>query len=224
MLRSVRTYREYRGHRRLSGPAIEPITLDALKAHLRITGTAEDAELSLFIAAAREQIEELTGRALITQEWRLTLDRWPGARHVWWDGVQQGAIGDLEGAAAFNAVELPRYRLQTVNELRVLGTDGTPTTVALTDFVVDIEQEPGRLVLRSGSTWPVALQTANAIEIDYTAGYGVTANSVPAALRLAILQMAANAYQHRGDECTMEDAYRMSGAAGIVRAFRVIHL
>lgn len=224
MLRTVRTYRYYRGHRRIAEPAVEPVSIAELKAQLRIDGTSEDAELALYITAAREQIEELTGRALITQSWRLTLDQWPGSRRVWWDGVQQGAIGDIEGAQAFNAVQLPRYRLQSVDEIRVFNEDGAGSTVSVSDFVIDTEQEPGRLVLRSGAVWPVALQTANAVEIDYTAGYGDTQAEVPAAIRLAILQMAASAYQHRGDDCTMADAYRMSGAANIFASFKVARL
>jgi len=224
MLRTVRTFTQYRGHRRITPPVTEPVSLTELKAQLRISGTAENAELALYIQSAREQIEELTGLALITQSWRLTLDHWPSGRRLWWDGVQQGAIGDIEGGHAYSAVQLPRYRLQAVDEIRVFNEAGTPATVSLADFVVDVEQKPGRLVLRSGATWPVALQTANAIEIDYTAGYGDDATDVPAALRLAILQMAASAYQHRGDDCTMADAYNMSGAESIVRAFRVARL
>lgn len=224
MLRTVRTYRHYRGHRRIAGPALEPVSIADLKAQLRIDGTSEDAELSLYITAAREQIEELTGRALITQSWRLTLDQWPGSRRVWWDGVQQGAIGDIEGAHAFNAVQIPRYRLQAIDAIRVFNEDGAASAVSVSDFVVDTEQEPGRLVLRSGAVWPVALQTANAVEIDYTAGYGDTQADVPAGLRLAILQMAASAYQHRGDDCSMADAFRMSGAASMVQAYRVARL
>lgn len=224
MLRNVRSYTQYRGHRRITSPAIEPVALAEIKSQLRISGTSEDAELALYILSAREYIEELTGRALITQEWRLTLDQWPDGRRVFWDGVEQGAIGHIEGARAFNAVLIPRYRLQSIEAIRVFDIDGNTAAVGLSDFVIDTEQEPGRLVLRSNATWPVALQSANAIEIDYKAGYGDTAADVPGALRLAILQMAASSYQHRGDDCSMADAYRMSGAESLVRGFKVVKI
>lgn len=62
---------------RIAGPAVEPITLSEAKAHLRVTDTVEDALISNLIKAAREEVEQATGLALITQEWRLYLDSWP---------------------------------------------------------------------------------------------------------------------------------------------------
>jgi len=61
----------------LTAPTIEPITLDDLKAHLRITHSAEDTALQNFISAARQACEAFTGLALQTQSWRLQLDRVP---------------------------------------------------------------------------------------------------------------------------------------------------
>lgn len=222
MLRTSKTYRYYRGHRQIAPPVVEPVTLSDLAAHLRIECTDEDEQLAVYIQAAREQIEQVTGRALVTQSWRLTLDNWPSGRRVWWDGVETGAIGEIEGGAN-NSVILPRYRLQSVDAIRVFDTAGTPEAVSVSDFVVDTQQEPGRIVLRAGNAWPVALQTANSVEIDYTAGYG-DPTDVPAALRLAILQMAASAYQHRGDGCSLEDAFMISGAAAIASRFAMVRL
>jgi hypothetical protein len=224
MLRNVRTFNQYRGHRRIDGPEIEPVTLCEIKEQLRISGTSEDSLLAMYVAASREQIEEMTGLALITQQFRLTLDKFPNGLRTWWDGQQTGAIGEIEGANSFNAIQLPRYRLQSVDAMRVYSIDGAPTTVSLSSFVIDTEQQPGRIILRSNSTWPVALQSANSIEIDYTAGFGDTGASVPYALKLAVMQMAASLYQHRGDECTVADAFRISGAHSIVQSYRVARL
>ena len=58
-------------------PASEPVTLAQAKAHLRIDGTADDDLLSDLIRAARQEVEQATGMALIEQGWRLVLDRWP---------------------------------------------------------------------------------------------------------------------------------------------------
>jgi hypothetical protein len=40
--------------------------LDDIKAHLRVTGTADDYLLSLYESAVREHIEELTGEPVVT--------------------------------------------------------------------------------------------------------------------------------------------------------------
>jgi hypothetical protein len=56
----------------IAGPGEEPVTLAEAKAWCRIDASDEDALVSALIAAARLQVESLTGRALVTQSWRLT--------------------------------------------------------------------------------------------------------------------------------------------------------
>ena len=57
----------------IAGPGEEPVTLAEAKAFCRIDGSDEDALVSALIAAARLQVESLTGRALVSQTWRLTM-------------------------------------------------------------------------------------------------------------------------------------------------------
>ena len=57
----------------IAGPGEEPVTLAEAKSFCRIDGSDEDALVNALIAAARLQVESLTGRALITQTWRLTM-------------------------------------------------------------------------------------------------------------------------------------------------------
>lgn len=217
-LRPRTTYNQFRGHVLTEPPATEPVSLSEIKSQLRIDGTDEDALLDTYIASARELIEEFTGLAFLSQEWRLTLDRWPAGREPWWDGVQQGAIGDLYQRGRAAEVFMPRYPLAQVDEIRVFDLNGSPSAVNVSDtFIVDTAQRPGRLVLRFGATWPVVLENATGIEIEYTAGYP-SAAVVPAPMRLAVLQMAAYMYEHRGD-CAGEDAYRKSGAKSLIAPF-----
>lgn len=221
-LRQRTRYSHYRGHQILSHPDVEPISVEELQDHLRLDSvdTSEIALLNLYIAAAREQCEEVTGRALITQTWRLTLDAWPHGREPWWDGVRQVPISELRSSSRPSWVIVPRYSLQSVERLAVFDFDGQPEEIDVEQtFIVDTEQEPGRLVLRNTATWPVALQRANAIEIDYKAGYGDTPHDVPAPLRLALLQMAAHLYEYRGDQCSAEDAMSKSGAGAVFRRY-----
>ena len=62
----------------ISPPAVEPVTLADMKAHLRVTHDSEDAMIASLIKAAREELEQAAGLALISQGWRLYLDCWPG--------------------------------------------------------------------------------------------------------------------------------------------------
>ena len=218
-LRPRVTYTQYRGHAVVTPPAIEPVTAAELRAHLAETETAlPDAEANDLIATARDMIEETTGIAMINQTWRLVLDAWPSQRADWWDGVRQGAIADINGAPDY--VYLPRYPLASIDAVTVYDEAGTPASVVVADtFDVDTYQKPGRMVLRNGSTWPIALRNSNAIEVDYIAGFGATAASVPATLRRAVKQVAAYLYSHTGDDCTPDDALGAAGA--LLGAYRV---
>lgn len=61
----------------ITPPSAEPLTLAEVKAHLRLDGAEEDVLLLSLIRTARQFIERETGLCLITQSWRLYLDRWP---------------------------------------------------------------------------------------------------------------------------------------------------
>lgn len=222
-LRAPLRFTQYRGHERLTAPAIEPVEVLDLKKQIGLDVADPFPLLDLYITSAREQFEAVTGRALITQEWRMTIDRWPSGRaENWWDGVRDGAISDMHTPGRSAWVTLPRYKVQTVDAVRVFDDDGTASTVTIADvFITDTQQEPGRLVLKNGATWPIALQRANAIQIDYTAGYGDDAADVPAAIRIALLQFAAFLFGHRGDDCAGEDAMRQSGAWATFQRYMV---
>ncbi len=217
---------QHRGNVLTSAPAVEPVTAAELRTLLRESATGlPDAEANDFIAQARQEIEDLTGLALITQSWRLTIDRWPTAREPWWDGVRQGSINDLHGPAHMSSLHLPRYPLQSVTSVTVYDEDSNSTAVTVAStFDVDTAQRPGRITLQSGATWPIATRANNAIEVVYVAGYGDAASDVPAPLVRAVRQMAAYLYAHRGDGCSVADAYRESGAAAVAERYRVARL
>jgi hypothetical protein len=222
-LRNTINFNQYRGHRRVSGPAVEPVTKAELKSQLRLVAgdTSEDDLLDPYIQSAREACEELFGLALITQTWALTLDHWPNAKEPWWDGVKQMAIGELSASVRTLEVHLPRYPLQAVDTLTVEGDSFTVGDL----FIIDTQQQPGRMTLKFGQTAPVIeTATANAIQIEYTAGYGDASTDVPADLRLAILQLAASMYTHRGDECSVQDAMKMSGAYTVFSRYKAAGL
>jgi len=56
---------------RISEIVREPLTLAEVKQFLKVETAEENALLSMWISLAREACEQFTGRALITQDWRL---------------------------------------------------------------------------------------------------------------------------------------------------------
>lgn len=219
-LRTPVIMNQYRGSVLVTGPAIEPVTLSEIKRHMRVDDGAEDQYIFDAIAEARQEIEDQSGLALITQSWRLTLDHWPRQREEWWDGVRQSSITELYGPQSYASLILPRYPLQSITSVTVYDEASNSESVVVADvFDVDTYQRPGRMRLKSGATWPIALRPTNAIEIVYVAGFGAAGSTVPAPIKRAIRNMATYLYEHRGD-CGSEDAYYASGADKIIAKYR----
>lgn len=222
-LRSTTDYYDYRGNVIVTPPALEPVTAVELIAYLRETETGlPTSEADDFIQEARQMIEDLTGLALITQTWRMTIDQWPTGREQWWDGVREGHPDALRANGARMSLRLPRYPLQSVSSVKTFDEDSNETPIVVADtFDIDTDQNRGRLTLQRGAVWPTAMRANNAIEIEYIAGYGSTADDVPAPLKRAIKQLAAYLYSHRGDDCEMGDVMTKSGAQSILNTYRV---
>jgi uncharacterized phiE125 gp8 family phage protein len=161
----------------VSPPALEPVTLDEAKAHLKIDTTDDDALIGTLITGARARAEWHTGRAFITQSWTFALDAWPCGEPV----------------------EIPLPPLQAVASITTYALNDAATVLDPSLYQVDAASSPARIALKQGATLPVNLRAMNAIVIAFTAGYGDAESDVPAQIRDAILELVANAYANRGD-------------------------
>ena len=204
-------------------PAAEPVSLADVKEHGRIDTADDDTYLTGLITAARDLVERLTGRSLITQTWRLTLDDWPGGarRDEWWDGVREGPITLLRDTAW---VELRKAPIAAITSVNVKDEAGTPTLWAASSYY--LARQPngfGRLTRKSGATWPLVVDRyAGAIEIDFTAGYGASGTAVPMALRHAIKMAVLHWYDNREPASACASAQMMPGGLGsIIASYRV---
>lgn len=163
--------------RRAGSPAVEPITLAGALTHLREVSDAGelDAYVARLIIVAREACEVRTERTLISTPWRLRLDTFPPG----------------------GGIELFQPPIIEVQWLKYLDVDGATQTINPADYVVDTDSEPGWLVPAPGKAWPATQGGAiNTVTVDYTAGYGATAASVPEQLK----QWMLCAIQHMHDE------------------------
>jgi hypothetical protein len=221
-LRPRKTFSRTFGNKLVTAPAVEPVTLDEAKEHMRITNNDSDGFIEALITEARQMLESISSVNFITQTWVLTIDNWPGAKDAWWGGIREGAISDLFGGYA--SVALPRYPLQSISGINVYDEAGNATAVTVADvFDVDTESRRGKIVLKSNAAWPVALRPSNAIKVTYVAGYGDAASDVPAALKRAVRSMVAYMFEHRGT-CGMNQAYNDSGARQIMALYRDVEI
>ena len=142
--------------------------------------TIEDTWLTDTIQAAREHVEDITRRALLTQAWYYYLDSFPDK----------------------DFIRLPFGNLQSVTSIKHKDSDGTETTlVENTDYIVETNGEGcGRLVLPCGKSWPSAtLYPSNPITIEFVCGWTAAA-SIPKKIKQAILMICSDLYADRGEK------------------------
>ncbi|WP_310620735.1 head-tail connector protein [Flexibacterium corallicola] len=157
----------------ITAPANEPVTAADARAHLRISHSHEDALLERLIVAAREEVEQRTGRALIDQNWRYTLDKLPQTR----------------------ILRIPKAPLSAVTGVYIYGHEGTQHEITAQHMLQDLHGNPPRL--RLTGTLPVSIRTMMGVEVDFKAGYGPDQSYVPASLQLAILHLVGFWYERR---------------------------
>lgn len=207
----------------ITGPAVEPVSLAEAKEHARVDSSAEDDYLTALITAARELVERTTGRALITQTWRLTLDDWPRGRDdEWWDGMREGPISALQGSE----VSLAKATCLAVTSVVTRDEAGTGTTWdAANYYLARASNGYGRLVAKKGVTWPIVSvdRAVGGIEITFTAGYGPAATDVPMALRHAVKMLLLHWYEKRepASDCASSQLMPM-GLGAVLASYRVM--
>lgn len=183
--------------RLITPPAIEPVSVAELKEQLAITHADEDMRLVMLLVVARTVVERMTRRRLNTQTWRLTLD-----------GLGDGRV-----------LRLPVPPVQTVTAVRVADAAGVFSVFPASNYLLDLSEEPARLVF-TGDV-PAPGRTVAGIEVDVVAGYGATADAVPAALRQAVMLLACRWYRHRGTE---PDGTIPADVGAIIESYRVVGL
>ncbi len=163
--------------------AVEPVSVEELKAQARIAGEGEDALLTRLIEAARQWAERFMGRVLIEQTWVAGFSSVPRGRFV----------------------TLPSGPLLSVEQVEAYDERDNATLWATSNYYVDDQRVPARLVLRDGACWPDMTRCANGMTVTYKAGYGAAASDVPELIRTAILQLATHWFENRGEASAVDE-------------------
>jgi uncharacterized phiE125 gp8 family phage protein len=145
--------------RLIAAPTTEPVTLDEVKIHLREESTDNDLLIASLITSARERCEHSIGRSIMPQTWEKVIDYFP--------------IIDIS---------LMWPSLIEVLSIKYLDVVGDQQTLATDQYRVDIDNEPGKVTLSPGASWPSTYPVPNAVRVRYRAGYADAA-SVPEGIR-----------------------------------------
>lgn len=160
------------------GPLAEPITLAEAREYC---GTSVEPR---HITAAREAVEDATGRAMLTQKWQEVLDAWPEDLTI---KLSRTPLIEVV-CRYFRPFPTGHYHDgEEIRQFRIHGHAIVPAS---------IDAESG-LVTFPPLARNLAIRPYHAIEISFVAGYGDKAWDVPADMREAVLHRVK--YQIDGD-------------------------
>jgi uncharacterized phiE125 gp8 family phage protein len=185
----------------VTAPTLMPVDIAEAKAYARVEISDDDPLFQLLANAARRFYEDYTGRTAVTTTWRIKLDSFFDAP---WYCEEEGVL------------RLPRPPLQSVSSVAYLDSNEDSDTWASSDYTVDTDSEPGRLLPAYGEDWPTTLDHPNTVTITFVAGYASVA-LVPESVKLGMYYLIQHWY-------TVRDPVATSGAVPKVVPLTVQHL
>lgn len=156
---------------RVTDPDIEPVTLAEMKTHLRCFDdiSDEDSAITALIVGAREWVEDFTGRALIDQAWRLTINQQANSTSDFVGGVTPGTGYYCEAFQWQRQGEilLRKSPVLAVTAFASVDAAGAETAIASDSYELrEADSKWPRIVGLNGATW-----TAGVLRITYRAGF-----------------------------------------------------
>ena len=137
-----------------SGPAAEPVHRTEMKLHLRVDGTDEHSLIDSLSRGARQWIEGVINRQLVT------------------------ATLVLRRSSFASPIVLPRPPLQSVTSVTYVDAAGDTQTASSALYDVVPELEPGHLRLAYGQSWPTTRGHTDDVAVTYKAGYSSVVTAV----------------------------------------------
>ena len=183
----------------LTAPAAEPLSLVEAKAFLRVEHTADDDVIAALISASCIHIEAQTRRALITQDWRITLDAWPADGRL---PIRPAPLRDLTAARVYDAGGIAH-----AVDAQSFVADTSASALGFAPWALP---SPGRL--------------AAGIDVDVVVGYGDAAADVPEPLRQAIRLLIAHWYENRGLAAVGTVTILPTTVASLIAPYRMLAL
>lgn len=155
-------------------PAEQPVTIEDVKARLRVDFDDDDQVIAKLIAGAVARIDgpDGIGVAMMQQTWRKSMDCFPCT------------------------IRLPGWPVKDVTSITYVDQDGTTQTLAPAAYRVDYDSEPVRIEPAYGTSWPVTRAVAGAVKVEYQLGEA-SADNVPADLIDAVCMLVAHRYENR---------------------------
>jgi uncharacterized phiE125 gp8 family phage protein len=171
-----------------SGGTTPILSIDDAKLFLRVDQDVDDALLAQLIEAATKVAQASIGQQFITATYNGYLDGFPARDYI--------------------EVELPP--LQSVGYVKYYDTAGDLQTLSTDLYSADTTRKPGRIQLAYGQTWASTYAVPNAVDVQFTCGYGDAASDIPRTIVLAVKTLVYDYYYQRSSVGSVPmQAYRL---------------
>ncbi|MDR2417106.1 MAG: head-tail connector protein [Holosporales bacterium] len=195
----------------LQPPEVPLVSLEETKAYLRLEGNAEDALILRLIAASTESLEAITGQSFLQKTYQYT------APLELFGSEQEG--GSHIFATSVVRIPLPRPPIQRVLSV-VLKAGLQEQEIPAERHSVIAHHGPAQLTVCLPPLSPC--KAPYALVVSFLAGFGETARSVPEALCLATLMLAADAYEKR--DGFSAKAGLPQGVLALIQPYRLLNM
>ena len=145
-------------------------TLADQKIFSRISTTSEDDFINSLIKAATEDAESFCRIAFLDTVFTAYYDYFP------------------------SEIELPKGTVSEIASIKYYDTDNQIQTISESNYDSDLKSKPAIVIPATNYSWPDTYCKQNAVEIEYTAGYGASNTSVPNPILIAVKLMAGTVY------------------------------
>jgi len=157
-------------------PTERPVSLGEAKAHLRVDSSDDDALIQGLIDAAVSKFDGYSGElgfALLQQTW------------------EQSFCGFT------SAIRLPLGRVIGIASVTYWDSANVLQTLPTSVYTHHQDAEGCYVALKPGEIWPPTYGRDDAVTVSWTAGFGDAADTVPAAIRQAMLLLIGHWYANR---------------------------
>jgi uncharacterized phiE125 gp8 family phage protein len=162
--------------RLIEPPSEDVISLEQARRNSSVDGDDHDEMLVELIQQARNYCEEQTDVCLLTATWEMTFDKFP---------------------CGSKPIELPRWPAQSIESVLYTDGAGDEQSIELDQLRLRIDDlGRGRLARAAWATWPITLDTPDAVKIQFKAGW-LTPEAVPAVWTRAQLMLVSWWFEQR---------------------------
>lgn len=181
----------------ITEPAIEPVTVAEAKLHAHIDHSVQDAIIASWIKSGRVQAEAYQRQAYISRIIEMSFDDFPCSpiEIPYFPLVQLISIKCYDSANVETVLYYEGYNPVTTTE------EGGVEPSTNSDFIIDINGNPGRISLAYNKSWPsVTLRPIDAVRVRFAVGYGLDSEDVPENVRDAIMLYCTYRNENRAGE------------------------